>query len=248
MHTDRILTVGWLWHLQRFSAKDIYLCRTKPCIPPQCEATGWHLKGVWTSTCARLPWPTDEFCGILTWGRLQYGLSKSWSGCPVPSDTLQRNNNTITTVPYQSSVTLIDDSDFTCLSKDRKGHSLLVFALRQQRYGYVTTDLLQLVGTLNRLADRTENIPHPPPVLQLGAKLSGRKTSAPKHQSLRQNQADKDKNQPLFPPQCGPHSGTPDREQRRFLFIDKGRINQSLWWRTLAGRAGFEWAALTCQI
>lgn len=164
--------------------------------------------------------------------------------------TTNRNNNTSPPflIRHQSSVTMKDDSDFTCLSKGRKGHSLLVFALRQQCYGDVTADLFQLVGTLNGLADRTENIPHPPPVLQLGAKLSGRKASAPKHQRLRQNQADKDKNQPLFPPQCGPHSGTPDRGQRQFLFIDKGRINQSLWWRTSAGHAGFEWAALTCQI
>lgn len=53
---------------------------------------------------------------------------------------------------------------------------MLVFALRQQRYGDATADLLQLVGTLDGLADGHENIPHPPPVLQLGAKLSGRKT------------------------------------------------------------------------
>lgn len=69
------------------------------------------------------------------------------------------------------------DSDFTCLGKGSKGHSVLVFALRQQRYGDATADLLQLVGTLDGLADGHENIPHPPPVLQLGAKLSGRKTT-----------------------------------------------------------------------
>lgn len=65
-------------------------------------------------------------------------------------------------------------SDSTCLSKGSKGHSLLVSALRQQRYGDVTADLLQLVGTLDGLADGRENVPHPPPVLQLGAKLSDR--------------------------------------------------------------------------
>lgn len=70
----------------------------------------------------------------------------------------------------------MQDSDLTCLSKGSKGHSLLVFALRQQRYGHVTADLLQLVGTLGGLADGHENTPHPPPVLQLGAKLSKKET------------------------------------------------------------------------
>lgn len=69
------------------------------------------------------------------------------------------------------------DSGFTCLSKGSKGHSLLVVALRQQRYGDATADLLQLVGALDGLAGGHENTPHPPPVLQLGAKLSDGETT-----------------------------------------------------------------------
>lgn len=72
----------------------------------------------------------------------------------------------------------MEDSELARLSEGGKGHSLLVFALRQQRYGDVTADLLQLVGALDGRADRAENNPQPPPVLQLGAKLSERKTSA----------------------------------------------------------------------
>lgn len=78
----------------------------------------------------------------------------------------------------------MEDSELTRLSKGRKGHGLLVFALRQQHYGDVTADLLQLVGTLDGRADRAENNPQPPPVLQLGAKLSERKRSARTRQRL----------------------------------------------------------------
>lgn len=44
---------------------------------------------MWNNGRARLPWPTDEFYGILTWGRLRCGLNRSQSCGPVASDTLQ---------------------------------------------------------------------------------------------------------------------------------------------------------------
>lgn len=66
------------------------------------------------------------------------------------------------------------DSDLTGLSEGSKGHGLLVFALRQQRYGDAPADLLQLVGALEGLEDGDENLPQPPPVLHLGAKLNNK--------------------------------------------------------------------------
>lgn len=108
------------------------------------------------------------------------------------------------------------DSYSTCLSKGSEGHSLLVLALRQQRDGDATADLLQLVGTLDGLADGPEDMPHSPPVLQVGAKLSGRNDHT-RTSRLKQNGPDKGGSQPPLPPEREPHSGTPDRGERPSL-------------------------------
>lgn len=145
---------------------------------------------------------------------------------------------------YFTKFTKTHDADFTCLSKGSEGHSLLVFAVRQQRYGDVTADPLQLAGTLDGLADGCKHPPHPPPVLQLGAKLWERKNDKVKAGTSHLKQKGPE-SQPRFPPQRGPHPGVPDRGQRRLLFDD--RQNQSVTGLLALAIVGAEPTPLTCQ-